>query len=351
MVEEWACIVAIGPIDNSEQIYYITQPNGPAINFEQSGKINEPIQIYGDALHGNIDIRNYLKIFVRTWGQTYDQASLNDIEIIAMTYKVYKFSLRTSRDPYITMLESDLVGSPYNGMSITFYDQTPYVKTIGSSDYTFGVVINANGANKLQLYHWIQSQLRSELNIDSGDGTHIGKITDLLVEFSIDKLVTLLTSYGGVLIENFDQSEINDLAFTDSFGNIVRYPFVSVLTIYFNDNLKNDPTATFAVFFANDDAGDNLGRDWDTENAIIVKDYNGNDMMGLVSGAESIQFTYDYEGNDQRGAASKGKDAPIVVTSIGRDLAKYTLSNGIIKRTSTNSVYLYAETEYSYSNP
>jgi len=100
-----------------------------------------------------VDIRNYFKIFLRSWGYTYDSADLASIGVTQMEPKLYTFVLKSEKDDWITLEESELVGLPYTGMSITFYDATaPYVKTLGGVDYTFNVVIDANGGNKYQVY-------------------------------------------------------------------------------------------------------------------------------------------------------------------------------------------------------
>jgi hypothetical protein len=41
--------------------------------------------------------------------------------------------------------------------------------------------------------------------------------------------------------------------------------------LLFNDNLQNDPDSKYFVFFTDDNAGDNLGRDFGTTQSILIQ--------------------------------------------------------------------------------
>ena len=105
----------------------------------------------------------------------------------------------------------------------------------------------------------------------------------------------------------------------------LTFPFVSTLTLNFNPNLTDDTDAIFRVFFTNDDAGDNTGRDFGTKDALLVQDSTPANISGTVS-ASSLQFSYAYDSNVQRGNASSGVDVPITVVAIGANTAQYVIS-------------------------
>jgi hypothetical protein len=105
------------------------------------------------------------------------------------------------------------------------------------------------------------------------------------------------------------------------------------------------------LFFSNDDAGDNLGRDYGTKDAIIVKDSLGADIAGDVSAQSSIPFTYDYDGNVQRGGASAASVAPVTLVAIGLDTAQFVISTGSISRTTGITISAVAALERNYLNP
>jgi hypothetical protein len=105
------------------------------------------------------------------------------------------------------------------------------------------------------------------------------------------------------------------------------------------------------VFFTNDDAGDNSGRDFGTGNAILVKNASNADMSGNVGGAATVALSYDYDANVQRGSASIGDDAPVTVVAIGLTTGQYVSATGTITRATTNSIALVAPLERNYVNP
>ena len=105
------------------------------------------------------------------------------------------------------------------------------------------------------------------------------------------------------------------------------------------------------MFFTNDDAGDNTGRDYGTPDAIIVEDNSGAQITGSIAAAASIAFTYDYDNNVQRGAASAATDAPITIVTIGLSTAQFVIAQSTIERSKANNVSLVAALERNYSNP
>lgn len=160
---------------------------------------------------------------------------------------------------------------------------------------------------------------------------------------------TLLTSTG-VYIQNFDTNDTNRIQFTDQ-NNVVRtYPFIATITLSFNDNLIADANSVYRVYFTNDDAGDNTGRDFGTSGAIMVLDASSLSMSGVVSGASSKTFSFAYDTNIQRGNSSSGTNAPVTVVAIGLETAQYVRSTGTITRSTANTVSLAGALERNYSN-
>lgn len=129
----------------------------------------------------------------------------------------------------------------------------------------------------------------------------------------------------------------------------LTFPFVSTLTLNFNPNLTDDTDAIFRVFFTNDDAGDNTGRDFGTKDALLVQDSTPANISGTVS-ASSLQFSYAYDSNVQRGNASSGVDVPITVVAIGANTAQYVSAAATIQRADL-TVSLVAPLERNYANP
>ena len=244
-------------------------------------------------------------------------------------------------------------------------------RLIGTNYYAFTVIIDADtsvgatvsgAARTAEIYTAVQYFLRQSTDIDLSGGlgtapTVTGKTASALLRFVGDTLVTS----NGVYIDSFNSQDTNAIEFFDWSGTKRTFPYVAALTLNFGDNLQNDQYAKYWVFFTNDDAGSNSGRDFGTTTAIMVKDKDGADMTGSVNPAwptkrTSVSHTYNYDSNDQRGAGtynsgggSSGTDAPITVVGIGLITGQYVRSTGTIARSTANSVSLISSLERNYS--
>ena len=148
----------------------------------------------------------------------------------------------------------------------------------------------------------------------------------------------------------------SNVTFEDIPGIGRNFAFISTIIISVNDNLINDTSSKLTVFFTNDDAGDNLGRDYDTEDAIIVQTDVGanmvsNDIAGDKNADDQIQYSFDYDNNTQRGTASAATDAPVTIVAIGTSGAQWVRTAGTVVRENTNTFSLVANLERNYSNP
>jgi hypothetical protein len=280
-------------------------------------------------------------------GRLYSSANLASIGETTLAYKLYPMGIETRDDPKIT--ETDTVVDAY-GVTVTYY-ASPQSRTIGGTAYDFSVIVDGNDKTAEQIYMALQSLLRKATDIDSGAGTRTGKIQDSLALFTGDSLYTQLTGAGGVYIDNFQDTDINRIFFTDDTGTERSFPYTAALTINFGENLQNDTDAIYRAYFTNDDAGDNLGYDFGTEDAILVNDADGNPMSGTVSAASSVVKTYAFDTNVQRGNDSAGEDAPITVMGIGLQTGQYVKATTTITRSTTNNVSLTANLERNYANP
>lgn len=347
-VEEWTGIITLGNIDAGGQIYYTqTSAAVSGTNFVLTGAINQAVQVF---LSGSYDYRQYLQLYVREYSKGYDSVNLSNIGVGAMTYQVYRFPLTNGSDIKIT--HSDAVvtsATPYSAMDIKWY-AAPQSVTIGSNTYNFNIIINANNGTAEQIYEYVQMKLRSSADIDSGAAVHYGKISNELLYFVGDTLYTQCNGTDGVYISAFPAADTNRLVFADNTNTPRTYPYVAILSLLFGDNLKNDTSAVYRVFFTNDDTGLNTGRDFGTSGAIIVKDKDTVDIAGNIIGRSSISVSYDYDANVQRGNSSSGTDVPITVVGLGLNTAQYVNATGTITRSTSNSVSLVSPLERNYQN-
>jgi hypothetical protein len=328
--EEFIGVVTLGSIDESDQVYFQQAIDGASNDIVLTGAVNQCVKVYGDASHGDFDYRDYMKVFVREQAKQYAQASHSDIGVSSFTYQAYRFPLANSDDLKIT--HDDTTADAY-GITVDY--TTTVTRTIGSSDYSFDVVIDGNNRTAEEIYEAVQSALRKNSDIDDGVGTVIGKTTDSLLRFVGDTLVTST----GVYIDNFQAVDTNRIEFYDNTGAKRVFPYVASGSITFNDNLVNDGSAIYRMFFS---------EDYGTASATIVDDNSGSGISGDITGS-TVLFNFDYDGNVQ-GGRTAGTDANVTVVAIGLSTGQYVKATSTLTRSNANNISLVASLERNYAN-
>lgn len=348
IIAMYAGVISLGALGVSDQPYF--DNDGTVTNFTYTGAINEAIQIVDDPNgDGNYvdgyDRRSTLTLYAREQAKSYALSDLGAIGVTQMTYQAYRFPLSNSDDVKVT--ESDVTVDAY-GVTITFYN-TPQSRTIGASNYDFGVIIDGNSRTAEEIYMAVQSALRKSTDIDADASTLIGQLAPELLEFVGDTLKTKFVTNpeaggGGVYIDNFQSNDTNRITFQDNLNTERTFPFVSSGVINFNANLQSDATSKYWMFFTTNPAG-NFG----SSTAVLVDDNGGTDIAGLVPGA-SVAFDFDYDGNVQ-GGRTPATDADVTLVAIGTDGAQYVVATGTITRATGLSFTLTSALERNYSNP
>lgn len=344
--------------------------------------------------------QNVFTTRIRVFGKTYDQSTSTAIGVTTLTNQVYRFPLSESTDNVVVDLANSETGgviatllsnitggatAPYDDMAIGYF-ATPQTRsgfnalggdTPSPGDTQFGVVIEGDSGGAAggpgsaeQIYAFVQAQLQLTTNINDPDSLITGEAA-ITINGQIAEPLLALASTGntlssleqtsnpggdgtGVVVDNFDANDTNRVAFVDNDGDTRSFPFVASGTLQFNSNLSTDIDAIYRMFFTNDDAGDNSGRDFGTIDAITVQDNSPADIEGAVpqqGGGSSVAFTFDYDGNVQRGGASAGTDAPITIVAIGLSTAQYVVATGTITRATGLTFSLVAALERNYGNP
>ena len=366
--EEWMNLTTLGQFSSSADTayYYQTSSEAPFPDSIFPGPVNQGIRIFASASDDgqNFDFRTFFKIYLRERGATYGFYDLlAEQNLDALTYRKFALPLTNATDLNISASDASIASdSIYSGMSITYFTES-FQETIGDTARNFKVKIDGNNGTKQQIYEFVQYQLRrpAGVDIDAGDNfaNVTGSVAEELLEFVGDTLKTKFQSAvggnaaisGGVFISNFQATDTNTITLVDDLNVERTFPFVAAGTILFNDNLQNDNDAIYKIFFTNDNAGDNTGRDFGTQDAIIINDNNGNPITGSVATSASRAFDYDYDNNVQRGNASSGSDVPFTGVALGLGTAQYVVTTGTWTRSTSNSVNFVAALERNYSNP
>lgn len=146
--------------------------------------------------------------------------------------------------------------NPY-GMKIEYFATS----ATNTTDYTngnatFGTNIEANGGTAIQVYEYVQYQLRQNSDIDFDASTHVGRTLPTLLVFEGDTLVSGKSNPtnpdaggAGVSITNINAADANNITNFDAsqIGRI--FPETIAITLDFNDALTSDAVSTYDLYF------------------------------------------------------------------------------------------------------
>lgn len=272
-----------------------------------------------------------------------------------------RYTVLSVASQVVTLISTDTLVNETNTNApvATVEVREGFKRTIGADTFAYRWRLFGNNGDLQACYQFIQNQLRSTGDIDFGIGNAVGNITDPLMSFATP------TGTGiDLFIDNLNTSDINNATFQDHSETSRNFPFTASGSLVFNANLTGDTDSKYWLFFANDDTGDNLGRDYGTQGAIIVEDaestprpifgnivgsgnHTGN-AVAPVDGNISIPFTYDYDVNVQRGVASAETDAPVTLVAIGLTNAQFVVAQGTITRATGITISAVAALERNY---
>lgn len=339
--EEYMNLTTLGSFNSTgDRAYYQQSASLTGTPAVYTDAMNQAVQVYSS---GNpaFDYRGYFKIFLREQGKSFDSYNLlSEQGISALTYRKYALPLSNSTDLKISTADSFIAtGSPYTGVVVSYYS-SGISRTIGSNNYLFNKIISGFSAGKQQIYEKVQYLLRLNSDIDAGTGVQTGALTDELLSFVGDTLVT----QQGVFIDNISSSDINSITFTDISGVERNYPFTSAGTISFNTNLQSDASSKYWMYFTTTPGGS-----FGASNAILVQDGNSANITGMINGQSSVSFTFAYDSNVQ-GGRTAATDAAVTVVALGLSGAQYTSTESTIERSVSNVVSLVSNLERNYIN-
>jgi hypothetical protein len=213
------------------------------------------------------------------------------------------------------------------------------VRTINGVDYPFHWRLFANGATLAQAFQFIQRELRRATDIDGGNGTERGDITDALMTYIAPNGTTL-----DMFPDGLSTAESNNVTYVDISGDSRNNAFLVGVTFQVNSNLTGSTNKRLTAYFTTNPSG-NFG----SNDAVIVDDADSVDMdYTVITG--NIQTTFDYTNNNQ-GGRTPDTDADITVIAIGDDLAQHILAEATITKVNSVIVPVGTGLERNYSNP
>jgi hypothetical protein len=270
-----------------------------------------------------------------------------------------RFTVLSVNAQVVTLIATDTLTDETNTNApvATVQVREGFRRTIGTGTFAYRWRVFGNNGGLQEVFQFIQNQLRDNADIDFGTGASVGNITDLLMSFASPTGTGL-----EMFIDDLNTGDINNATFQDHSGTNRNFPFTASGNLVFNSNLVADTDAKYWLFFSNDDAGINLGRDFGTKDALIVQDSLNRFIAGNVNGSGnhtgvagtlaggniSVPFTYDYDVNVQRGAGSAATDGPVTLVAIGLSSAQYVVAAGTITRATGITISAVAALERNY---
>lgn len=361
--QSWLGVITLGSIGALQQPYFAWYDVGGSsfltteTDFEFTGVVNEPVKIFGDATHGNINYREkQLFIYIRpaptggagsVTGYTFDFSSTAEIGSgSSVTTQVYRFPLTTTTDLNITLTDAQVVSLiASDGLQIRF-DQSPFSSSnlpleLSGGPYTFTHVIESTNGDSQNLtptevYHFVQYQLRqlNAVDIDAGAGSRNGSLTDPLVTFVGSTLQTFAINGGteGVVVDNFDTNETSNFAFRDNSNTLRIFPVISSGKITFNSRLVEDPASRYWMFFQNANSGANI---YPGNTALIVTDQSGTNITGYLHLQAAATASETQNGSSTGGNITAGSS---VLTSATGGLTPSALVGQVLRIEAGNNL-------------
>ena len=275
---EYATIISLGLMDDDavDQPYYqnVTGFDQTTINFDKTGRLDEPIMIYGGS--AEVDYRGFLKVFLREELKTSDEYNLLTAQgYAALTYIAYRLPLSNQDDASMNATYDDTYiegNQPFTSMQLQYYpgakyataSATTYVvddvvldgasvkrwaicttagtivepatayasfggtsgwiaypgeRQVGANYYAFNRAVVCDSGNKAdteEFYAFSQYSNRQTTDINDDPevlsaGVYYGNVAVRLCYF----IGNTLHSWAGVCFDNYDPNSVNDLVLHD----------------------------------------------------------------------------------------------------------------------------------------
>lgn len=243
----------------------------------------------------------------------------------------------------LTLIASEALTAGTDASGVTIDGNVGVVRTLNNVDYPFNWRLFGNGGTLGQCFQFIQRELRRATDIDLGNTTARGDITDLLMSFASP------TGTGiNLYIDDLASADLNNATFQDISGDNRNFAFIAGVTINLNTNLTSDTAAKVVVFFT--DPTGNPNDAFGEIGAIVVQDVDSNEMSASTPLVSPLSFTFDYDNNAQ-GGRTPATDANVTIVAIGKETAQYIQVTGTIQRQNDNIFSLVSSLERNYSNP
>jgi len=210
---------------------------------------------------------NAFKVGIRvrdgdTNGKTFGQSNLAGAGKTQLGNFVFSFPLANATDLKITATDADIIGNaPYTGMSLEIFSTPQQRSGLVGGPYNFGMIIAGNGGTNVQVFEWLQYQLRQNSDIDNGAGVNFGRTLELMARFNGDTAEFGSPDGGvnfpnnpegggsGIFIDNLNAASDNATQFWENGGTLVKKPESIAVTLDGNDTITGDTASEYDLYY------------------------------------------------------------------------------------------------------
>jgi hypothetical protein len=218
-------------------------------------------------INASVDNGNAVRLGLRVRdgdpnGKTFGEANLASAGKTELGNFVFSFPLANATDLKIIETDANIdANTPYTGMTMTFHSTAQARAGLVGGSFNFGIIVEGNNGTAIEVFEWIQRQLRKLTDIDNDADTAIGRSIGLLARFVGDTLEVGSGDGGltvpvnpdgggsGVYIDNLNAVDANNVRFMDNTGTFRVNPETIAVTLDFNQTAIDDTTTEFDLFY------------------------------------------------------------------------------------------------------
>lgn len=195
-------------------------------------------------------------------GKTYGQSNLAGAGKSSLGNFVFSFPLANASDLKITETDANIDGNaPYTGMTLTLYATGQSRGGLVGGPYNFGMIIDGNNGTNVEVFEWLQRQLRLNSDVDSGAGVNFGRALELMARFNGDTGEFGSPDGGvnfpanpegggsGLFIDNLNAASDNATKFWDNTGALRSKPESIAITLDGNSTIIDDSASEYDLYF------------------------------------------------------------------------------------------------------
>lgn len=211
---------------------------------------------------------NAFKVGIRvrdgdTNGKTFGQSNLAGAGKASLGNFVFSFPLANATDLKITETDANIDSQlPYTGMGLELFATGQSRGGLVGGPYNFSMIIDGNNGTNIEVFEWLQRQLRLNSDIDDGAGVNFGRALELMARFNGDTgefgspdgginfpLNPETGLQGGLFIDNLNAASDNSTKFWDDTGTLRSKPESIAITLDGNEIIINDTASEYDLYF------------------------------------------------------------------------------------------------------